>query len=92
MLEEEQLTAGPQHPRDLPQGNVGGVDRAQHEGGDDRVDRSVGEWQPFRRRLEKARGSFLDGPAHCAQMVAKAQGGRLLALGEVGAELNLGAQ
>ena len=41
-------------------------------------------------QLEKAWGSFLDGPAHCAQMVAKAQGGRLLALGEVGAELKLG--
>ena len=53
MLEEEQLTAGPQHPRDLPQGNVRGVDRAQHEGRDDRVDRSAGERQPFRGRVNQ---------------------------------------
>jgi len=71
VLEEEQLTAGPQHPRDLPQGNVGGVDRAQHEGRDDRVDRSAGERQPFRRRVNQpsppaaAAQPFLKTGAHC---------------------------
>jgi hypothetical protein len=35
---------------------------------------------------------FLYGPAHRAQMLAKAQGGRVLALRKVGAELYLGAQ
>ena len=34
---------------------------------------------------------FLYGPAHRAQMLAEAQGGRVLALGKVGAELYLGA-
>ena len=35
---------------------------------------------------------FLYGPAHRAQMLAKAQGGRFLALRKVGAELYLAAQ
>jgi hypothetical protein len=35
---------------------------------------------------------FLYGPADRAQMLAKAQGGRFLALGKVGAELYLVAQ
>jgi hypothetical protein len=35
---------------------------------------------------------FLYGPAHRAQMLAKAQGGRFLALCKVGAELYLAAQ
>ena len=34
---------------------------------------------------------FLYGPAHRAQMLAETQGGRVLALGKVGAELYLGA-
>ena len=34
---------------------------------------------------------FLYGPAHRAQMLAKAQGGRVLALRKVGVELYLGA-
>ncbi len=34
---------------------------------------------------------FLYGPAHRAQMLAKAQGGRVLALRKVGAELYLAA-
>ncbi len=67
MLEEEQLAAGPQYPRDLLQYNVGAVDRAQHEGRDDRVDRSVGEWQPFRRRVHHFRP-----PAAAVQLPLKA--------------------
>ncbi len=35
---------------------------------------------------------FLNGPAHCAQVIAKAQGWRLLAFCKVGAELQLTAQ
>ena len=34
---------------------------------------------------------FLYGPAHRAQMLAETQGGRVLALGKVGAELYLAA-
>ena len=36
-------------------------------------------------------GLFLYGPAHRAQMLAETQGGRVLALGKVGAELDLGS-
>ena len=66
VLDEEQLTVGPQHPHDLPQGEIGSVDGAQHEGRDDRVDRSVGERQPLRRRVDQPRP-----PAAAAQPLAR---------------------
>ena len=53
MLQEEQLTIGPQHPHDLLQGQFGSVDGAQHEGRDDGVDRSVGERQPLGWRVDQ---------------------------------------
>ena len=39
----------------------------------------------------RLRRLFLNGPAHCTQVIAKAQGRRLLALCKVGAELQLTA-
>ena len=53
MLQEEELTVGPQDPHDLAQGELGIVDGAQHERRHDRVDRSVGERQPLRRRVDE---------------------------------------
>ena len=67
VLDEEQLTVGAQHPRDLPQGEIGSVDGAQHEGRDDRVDRSVGERQLLRRRVDQPRP-----PAAAAQPLREA--------------------
>ena len=45
----------------------------------------AGRWPALKKWL------LLDGSADCAQMLAKAQGGRVLAFGGVGAELYLGA-
>ena len=45
--------------------------------------------EQVRGRLKKR--LFLHGPAHRAQMLAETQGGRVLALGKVGAELYLAA-
>ena len=54
VLQEEELTIGPQDPDDLAQGELGSVDGAQHERRHDRVDRSVGERQLLRRRLDES--------------------------------------
>ena len=51
VLHEEELTIGPQDPHDLAQRELGNGDGAQHERRHDRVDRSVGERQPLRRRV-----------------------------------------
>ena len=48
--------------------------------------------QPSRSTAGLKKRLFLYGPAHRAQMLAKAQGGRFLALRKVGAELYLAAQ
>ena len=53
MLQEEELTIGPQDPHDLAQGEVGRIDGAQHERRHDGVDRSVGERQPLRGRVDE---------------------------------------
>ena len=45
----------------------------------------AGRWPALKKWL------LLYGSADCAQMLAKAQGGRVLAFGGVGAELYLGA-
>ena len=47
--------------------------------------RWAGPWPALKKWL------LLYGSADCAQMLAKAQGGRVLAFGGVGAELYLGA-
>jgi hypothetical protein len=53
------------------------------------VDGGVACVEQVHGRLRKR--LFLYGPAHRAQMLAETQGGRVLALGEVGAELYLAA-
>ena len=75
VLDEQQLTVGTQHARDLPQRKIGSVDRAQHERRDDRIDRSVGERQPLRRRVNQPRP-----PAAAAQPLLKARAHRRVRL------------
>ena len=55
VFDEEQLSVGLQHPHDLPQGEIGCVHGAQHEGRDDRVDGSVRERQLLRRCVDQPR-------------------------------------
>ena len=55
MLDEQQLSAGAEHARNLPEGGVGEVDRAEDERRDDRVHRPVLEWDRFGGGVERAR-------------------------------------
>ena len=77
MLEEEQLTVGPQDPSDLPQGEIGSVDGAQQKSRDDSVDRSVSERQPLRRGVDQARS-----PPAAAQLLFQTGAHRRVRLDE----------